>query len=246
MRDRGLAFTTLAFEEVPPAMVGVVLTSWRDAVQGGLPATVPVVAVPVGPDAKEDVEAGIQSALRVLEGKVRYGELVVGLDPGSRPGVAVLADGQLVHTVHAASVYEAVRVVEASVRHVPADRVVVRVGDGSPAQRDEILAAVARGPAGSARLELVDERGTTPVASSGPWSRDVTAAIGIARSEGRLHEPRVRRPTRGELRNLQRLSRELAQGRFSISARAARRVAMGRESLEEAVARESRRFRRKK
>lgn len=241
LRHRDVPFVSLAFGETPGPEVGVVLTSWRDAVRGGMPESVPMVAVPVDAEGNEDLEAGLQSALQVLEGEAHVGLLVVGVDPGKRPGLAVLADSRLVHTAHAVSVEEAATLVRRAAERFTSDRTLVRVGHGSPTERDELLGRLRTWADRSGiRVEIVDETGTTPArGTTGGMPLDVAAAIGIARSAGHPAFPvRGRRPTEREVRHVQRESRTATGGRFSISRRAARRVARGDWSLEEAIAAE--------
>jgi hypothetical protein len=248
LRERSVPFVSLAFDETPPPQVGVVLTSWRDTVQGGLPQHVPVVAVPVDSAGLEDLEAGVQAARRILEGKTRFKQLAVGIDPGKRPGLAVLGDGSVVHTVHAVSEAEVAQLVGRILDQFEADARVVRVGHGSPKERDDILRRLEVLLPEDVRVEVVDETGTTPPrGASGGLPADVAAAIGIARVAGRAAYP-VAGPhvTERLIRHLQRESREATEGRFSIGRDAARRVARGELSMEEAVRREDPEARRRR
>lgn len=238
LRDREVPFVSLAFGETPGPEVGVVLTSWRDAVRGGLPEQAPVVAVPVDAEGEEDLESGLQSALQVLEGEAHAGLVVVGVDPGKRPGLAVLADSRVVHTAHAVSVEEAAQLIQRAAERFTADRTVVRVGHGSPKERDELLVRLRSwAERAGVRVEVVDETGTTPArGTTGGIPLDVAAAMGIARSSGHAAFPvRGHRPTEREVRHVQRESRTATGGRFSISRRAARRVARGEWTLDEAI-----------
>lgn len=192
LRDRGLAFTSLAFGERPDPTVGVVLTSWKDSLRSDLPAEVPVVAVPVDHDGREDVDGAIAQALRVLEGVEGYTEVVVGVDPGKRPGVALLADGRLLETAQVYRVVDAASLVVALLRQYPHERAVVRVGHGAPPERDEIVRALWPLREDGVRIEVVDETGTTPVTGAVELPPDVAAAILIARTSGRA----VERPPR--------------------------------------------------
>jgi hypothetical protein len=241
LRERGLAFQSLAFDELPSPQVAVVITSWRDTVLGGLPERVPVVAVPVGDGGEEDVEAGVAAALRVIEGHEEFKELVVGIDPGRRPGLAVLGDGRLVHWAHAVSEQQVVALALKALKQFDARRVAVRVGDGSPKERTEILRRLARASSEEGFLvEVVDETGTTPAqGQSGGLPLDVAAAVRIARSRGEPAFPVARHePTEREVVHVQKESRTASGGRFTISRASARRVARGDWSMEEALRRE--------
>jgi hypothetical protein len=124
-------------------------------------------------------------------------------------------------------------------RRFPSTYLLFRVGAGDPHPRARILNAL-----GSLRLpvELVDESGTTPHGRRRP--RDPQSAEQIARARG----PRVRerdtrvRITRGEVANVQRLSREESGGRFTIPRTLALEVLEGRLSLPEALQEGERRY----
>ena len=83
LRERRLAFVTLSPEEIIPPDVGVVITSSLEVASIQFPKI--VIA--------SDIEATVNEALRLLNGKERYERVVVGIDPGQEPGIAVVVDG---------------------------------------------------------------------------------------------------------------------------------------------------------
>lgn len=239
LRERGLPFDSLAFGETPGPQVGAVLTSWRDALGKGLPGTLPIVVVPVAADGREDLATAVAQGLRILEGVPGYHEVVVGIDPGKRPGVALLGDGRLLHTAQLFVPRDVGPLVRGLLTQFPSDRYVLRIGHGAPRERDDILGSLTGFERAEVRIELVDETGTTP--RPGRRQRlppDVAAAVEIARTPGRP-TPRPRRfVSRGAIHDVQRESRELSGGRFTISRDLARRVARGDVSLREALTQE--------
>jgi len=158
-------------------------------------------------------------------------ELVIGIDPGPRPGFAVLAGRQpLVEGVLDSP--EAAGRLASQVRHRFPDRPVrFRVGRGDRIARDRIVAALL--PL-RRRVELVDEEGTTPRGVR--HRRDPLAARAIARTEGRpVHAVPPLTTTRGEVQDLQRKSREGSGGRFTIPRQLAEKVLRGELTLSEAI-----------
>ena len=148
LKARGLPFLSLSFSRRIPETVGAVLTSPAEASRIRFPR---VVAV-------EDMEAAIARALQLLKGKSEWRELLIGVDPGHEPGVAVLGDGDVLDTYLAPSP-EAVREhIRAALRTFPAQQVRVRVGHGDPTNRNRILNSFAPE---DLRVEIVDEAGTT-------------------------------------------------------------------------------------
>lgn len=236
LREADLAFVSLAFGSAPDPSVGVVLTSWRDAVAGSLPPALPVVAVGLDEKGQEDLAGAISQAVRVLEGVRAYGDLVIGIDPGQRPGVALVADGRLVHASQVYRVAAAAERVRELLAQSPHRTALVRIGDGAPRERDEIVADLWALREEGVRLEVVDESGTTPPAGKLPWPADVAAAIAIARTAGvNARWPRRRRVALGHVRDVQRLSRIQSEGQFTISRQSAERVVRGESTLDEEV-----------
>lgn len=173
-----------------------------------------------------------------LEGGPPNVELVVGIDPGPRPGYAVLS-GQLCLVRGALEAPEAVGVLARRLGHQFPDRHLrFRVGSGDRASRTRIVAALwgVGGP-----IELVDENGTSPHGRRRP--RDAVAARRIAELAGR---PVGGMPsayvTAGEISNVQRNSREVSGGDFTISRHEANRVLVGELTLAQAVTEGRRRY----
>jgi hypothetical protein len=223
LKARRIPFVSLSFARRLPETVGAVLTSPAETSRV---RSRHVVAV-------DDIEGAIAKALQLLRGKSEWKQLLIGVDPGREPGVAVVGDGEVIDTRIAAHVHRAVST-------FPSPDVRVRVGHGDPTNRNRILNALARDPF---RVEIVDEAGTTR-RSHQP---DVDAAIDIARTPGRRVSPPFDvRPTPGEVRDIQRRSRVDSAGHITISSDLADAVARGNLTLEEAIARARRSGRRSK
>ncbi len=221
LKARGLPFVSLPISRRIPESVGAVLTSPAEASRIHSSRVVPV----------EDIDRAIARAQQLAKGKTEWRELLIGVDPGHHPGVAVLGDGDVLDT-HLASSPEAVgTLVRDALRTFPAASARVRVGHGDPTNRDRILNSLSRE---RVRVEIVDEAGTTRRTAQ----PDVDAAIRIARTAGtRVEPPFEIRPTAGEIREIQRRSRVASGGQVTISSELAEAVARGEISLEDAVAR---------
>jgi hypothetical protein len=229
LRRRGIAFVPVAPGEPAPPHVGVLVVTGPE----GAPQPddgVPIVRF-------DGSERTIEQALRALDGASTVRRCIVGIDPGERPGIAVLADGRIVKLIHARSP-EAVRpAIEDALASLDAERFVLRVGNGAPTFRDRILQTLAGMPA---LLELVDESHSTPQSYHGSAERDTQAATRIALTPGlplAASDVRPVVPTEGELRDIQRKSRLVSEGKVTISRALARHVALGRLTLDEAVQR---------
>jgi hypothetical protein len=217
LRDRGVDFTTVEPDDDVPGRARVVVTAPDDEVSTDRPV---VVADPEHP------RRAVEEALGLL--RSGEGRTVVGVDPGTRPGIAVLA-GDVVTAAFHVPLEDAA----ATVREEVADAVdpVVRVGDGARLQGAQIIETLEDVP-----VELVDETGTTPYLGTGARGMgDVLAAVNIARLSGETVEEREIEPTTGELTAIKRRSRERSADNREIDEDLARRVAAGELTVEEAL-----------
>nr|WP_245188562.1 hypothetical protein [Halarchaeum rubridurum] len=218
LRERGAAFTTVEPGAPLPADADVVVTGPGDDLD------VPCDVVVADPDAPR---AAVEEALTLLRGG---GRTVVGVDPGPRPGIAVLS-GDLVVAVFHVPVEDAADVVLAEIADAPDP--LVRVGDGARRHGARIIDGL-----DDATVELVDETGTTPYLGRGARGMDdVLAAVNIARLSGEVVGERSFEPTAGELDVIKQRSRERSAENRTITEALARRVASGELTLDEALER---------
>jgi hypothetical protein len=224
LREIGVPVVSLLPGDRIPDRVALVLTSPEEA-----PHIHHVQVIEVGPELDR---ASLAAAIRgALESPSPPRELVIGLDPGPRPGYAVVADGSIVGEGTLEGPESAAHLAQHLRRRFPTSAVRFRIGCGDPVARDRIVHALweTHRP-----IEIVDERNTTPRGHRRP--RDIVAARRIAALRG---EPVSRRPslrvTPGEIANLQRLSRESSGGDFTISRSSASRVLEGQMTMGEAI-----------
>lgn len=225
LRDRGVTFTTVEPGEALPDSTQVLVRAEDDAAEERDTAEMDadvrtVVADPDNP------RRAVEEALALLRGG--EGRIVVGIDPGTRPGIAVLSGDIVVAAFH-------VPLVDVSevVRKEIEDAVdpVVRIGDGARLQGAQLVRELEDAP-----VELVDETGTTPYLGTGARGMgDVLAAANIARLEGERVEGREIEPTAGELKVIKSRSRQQSDDNREIDEELARRVATGDLTLEEAL-----------
>ncbi|WP_435333532.1 hypothetical protein [Haloarchaeobius sp. TZWWS8] len=216
LRDRGVSFTTIEPDDELPDRTTVVITGEDESVEG------PHV-VQAEPD---EPRRAVDAALIYLRGG--SGQTIVGVDPGRRPGIAVLS-GEMVVAAFQVPADDAVAAIQREV----ADAVdpIVRIGDGARLDGANIVNALE-----DVRVELVDETGTTPYLGTGARGMgDVLAAVNIARIEGEVIEKRDIEPTAGELQVIKNRSRERSNENRAIDEELARRVASGELSIDEAL-----------
>jgi hypothetical protein len=208
-----------------PERVAVVLTSPDEARE----ITHPHVLIVAENGDRRALGAAVEHALEVDEPEV---DLVVGIDPGPRPGYAIFAGMKCIGEGNL-DTPESTGTFSSQLHHRFASRhVLFRVGMGDPPSRNRIVNALLLH---QRAVELVDEQGTTPRGHRRP--RDAAAARSIAHGVGRsIREQLPTTATPGEIANVQRLSREGSGGQVTISRSSARLVFRGEISMAEAVA----------
>jgi hypothetical protein len=218
LRDRGVQFTTLEPGEALPEAARVAIVGPEDE----HPDIETVRA------SADDPRRAVDAALAILRGD--GGRTVVGIDPGDRPGIAVLS-GETVVAAFQVPADEAAAVVADEVADAP--NPLVRIGDGARLQGAKVIEAIDDVP-----VELVDETGTTPYLGSGARGMgDVLAAVNIARLDGERIENRDIEPTAGEIQLIKNRSRRLSEDDRTIDEELARQVAVGELTMEEALER---------
>ena len=221
LKEKGQPFISLGFSDPLPLNVELVLTTEgeRKRLRGRK-----VIA-------SDDPTWAVKAALVLLPGG-SFTRIAVGVDPGPRPGIAILGDGKVLLGDTLLSPEEVAPAIRDFLSFVNTNDLLLRVGHGDLTNRDRIINAlwdVTR------NIEMVDETSTT--GSTG----HPDAALVIAHTRGELlpSRPRVA-PTQGEVRDIQRLSRIESEGAVTINSSLARQVAVGTLTLSEATEKQKR------
>ena len=219
LRDRSVEFTTVEKGEALPERTSLVIVGPEES-----PAAAD--SIPVVQADPEQPRRAVEAALARL--RSGGGRTVVGIDPGEKPGIAVLV-GDVVVAAFQVPASEAAEAVEREAAE--AVDPVVRIGDGARLIGSRIIDDI------DAQVELVDETGTTPYLGTGARGMgDVLAAVNIARTEGEPIESRDVEPTAGEIQRIKDRSREESEENRAIDETLARRVAVGELTIAEALA----------
>jgi hypothetical protein len=164
LKDKGLEFRLLNFNEPVPHNVGVVLTSEVEMEKIDYE---PKIAV-------KNIELGIRQARLALWGLDNSSTVTVGVDPGPQPGIAVLCGGRIIETLRAPSPERAAEIIIAVLDDYAFASATLKIGHGSPEHRDRVLAFVSNY---FDKVEVIDESKT----SKKSHTPHIDAAIAIAR-----------------------------------------------------------------
>ncbi|MDI6917148.1 MAG: hypothetical protein QMC80_05055 [Thermoplasmatales archaeon] len=223
LKEKNIVFESLSFDKKIPARIGVVITTKEEGKRFKFKPKVFV---------SKNIEETVQEALKVLSGKDVYHNLIIGVDPGERPGVAVVGDNEIIHTEQADTPEDVKIVIEHVFKNYSSEKKRIRIGNGAKIFRDRTINAVTDF---NVPVEIVDESGTTK-----RMEDDIEAAIEIAFTSGKEIKisPEIR-PTHGDLKRIQDESR-IMSGSITISEELAEKVAKGEMCLKEAIRRQKR------
>lgn len=222
LRNRGVVFTTIEPGGEVPEDTELIITGPDED-----PGIRPDRDVPVVEAQPDEPRAAVDQALAQL--RADDGRTIIGVDPGEKPGIAVLV-GDTVVAAFQVPLQDAAEVVRREVED--AVNPLVRIGDGARLEGARIVEEL-----DDVRVEVVDETGTTPHLGSGARGMDdVLAAVNIARLSGEPTDSVAVEPTDGEIQRVKNRSRERT-GSETLPAALARSVALGELTLEEAIAR---------
>ena len=229
LKQRHIPYVSLSSPKNIPSRIGVLLTSSKEEVVMKFHR---IVAV----DTYDTIEKAIDAALQQLIGKEMYSRIVIGIDPGERPGVALLGDDIILQKTQVSSPEKVAPLIKQYLNDHPATATIIRIGHGAPVTRNRIINSLI--PL-QVPIEIVDETKTTSSHQLRRLDRDREAAAAIALLTGGKVQTRLPlEPTKGAIRNVQRHSRQRTEGRFSISKESALYVLQGKITLKEAIEQE--------
>jgi len=226
LKNRKVPFITLRLHEPIPANIKAVITTAGEAEAVAWEGGHTVIY--------DDPVSTVNRAIHLEKSIGPIDSLVIGIDPGRRPGIAVLA-GDMVIAVHQVSITEVEPLIVKILRDYHPDSLLIRIGNGARLVTTQITNSLLQA---GFRVEMVDESGTTPHIGRDVHThtvRDIIAAINIARIKGVPVGKLEVEPSKGEIRVIQEASRSMSDGRATIPRYLARQVARGEITIDEAI-----------
>lgn len=219
MKREGIRYITLKPGEPVPPHVALVISSESEC---------PSITFSRKICTSDPVKAVEQSRV-YLTSTERCLNLVIGIDPGKKPGIAVVCDGRTVEKVQAMSPEDCLKIVRRALYSREYGSAVIRIGHGDLTNRNRIIRALRTL---RMRMELVDESNTTKSTKNS----DTEAAESIAFTRGKeIRGEYGVVPTDGEIREIQRRSRIESRGALTIGKELAKSVARGNITMENAI-----------
>ncbi len=215
----------LAPSEPVPAHVGVVITTENESANIDFNQDRVIIA--------DKPQSTLDRAFSLLH-KENIDRIIIGIDPGKYPGIAVLGNNKTL-SVHHVSAGEVSPLIKRIMREYKDKKILVRIGHGARLIRSRLINEILDM---GLPVEMVDETGTTPHLGKGVRGQvvsDIIAAINIAKIQGKSVGKQFIEPSQGEVRVIQEHSRAYSNGRSTIPRLLARAVAKGELTLDEAV-----------
>lgn len=175
LRKTGLAFRS-STPDLVDSRCGLVLTTRGelDRIEG--------IAVAIEDLSENPVIMKGQLLAKLQKGGKR--ELLIGIDPGSKTGVAIFYQNVKLASLTFRSTSGLLAMLEGMVQNIPHSKLVVRVGGGA-LKHSESLARAIRKRVNTAAIEIVDEKGTSSnYLREMDLTRDQLAAARIAHRKG--------------------------------------------------------------
>jgi len=220
LKQRDIPFVSLSPTDDIPSNVDVVVTTEKESQAIEFDNIVSV---------EDDIRKGVREALSRLSGKISYNQMIVGIDPGIKPGVALVGDGKILETEYADSPEEVREIIDHYIDGYNFKKMIIKIGHGDKTNRNRTINSL-EGLA--ARKEIVNEDDTTILGEK----PDLEAAKKIALTQGQLLSGTYEiEATDGEMREIQRRSRIKSVGDITISKKLAKKVVEGELNLKQAI-----------
>ncbi len=178
LNKRGVPFLSLVPGETIPPSIKVVITTKDE--KRLIDHSLVLIYNP-----EEEPSAIIDEAIRIIQNKKAYEELIIGVDPGKTFGVAVLGDGNVLEKKERLTREMAIDMILTAIKRYPARTRKIKIGDGMPEIAEDVASRLKIAIPEDTTVEIISEAGTSNIRSKGSWKKisDADAAVNIARRE---------------------------------------------------------------
>lgn len=225
LSERKISYIHLQPEDPIPPDATIIITTEEESSKIDHPNKIAITN-------ESSVDEFLENILVFMRSGGSIEHIIIGVDPGEDPGLVVLNNGIVISAKHLKKPEEVGREVRRILKKYSPKSCIIRVGNLSGIYVYRVLRSL-RGV--KAKIEIVDENTTSLRLRR---NSDILAAIRIAMRSGRevnidnLEDIDV---PKGLIRDIQRRSRILSNGRITISRDLAVEVALGRMSIERAI-----------
>jgi len=227
-------FLSLTPEEEIPESLEIVITTPEEK------ALVDFSAVLSEKNGKEAVEKAIFNLAKQRSRVKKYAGISIGVDPGKKTGIAVLSHDrssarEFLYESEVHTTAELVSTIRKIVSNFPCESLTVKVGKKGGYHRNIIISELQKLQEKLGfKLELVDEHRTTKI-NNHAKNKNIASAREIASKKGEEIKEKFNFKSKiGEIKYIQKESRELS-GNITINRKLAAKVVEGKITLEKAL-----------
>jgi hypothetical protein len=226
LKKRKIPYKSLSSKKNIPNKIGVIITSHNEI--HGINYNKIITA-----DTYDNLDQVIDNAIQLLIGKEYYSRVIIGIDPGEKPGIALIADDILLKKTNVISPEAILKNIKRYLIEYPSLDNLIRIGNGSIIYRNRIINKLINL---KIPIEIVDEKKTTIDQNKGRYNKDSEAAAAIALIKGNIvNKKQPINISKGDIRRIQEESRKITRGKISISEKKAILVLKGKINLEESI-----------
>ena len=184
LRQRRIPFLSLTVTDPITAYIKAVVTTRAESRL----IRHPHVVIYNGRGSRRAAEV-VDRTIQLMRGKEICDELIIGVDPGERTGIAAVADGEVLKVRCCSEIGETISVINRILRDIEARRKVVRVGASFKPRRGLSIPELDRALPPDVGIEVVPENSTTRgLIDRRPGRRglrDIYSAVRISARKGR-------------------------------------------------------------
>jgi hypothetical protein len=242
-KSRRIPVQSLTLEDEIPSDVRLLITTEKEEPQvkkryGTISRKILRIFGVQGEDQDHINNQLIRNLALLLVGK--WDEVILGVDPGVRFGLAVSINGQVIESKEIVGSEPAASLAYQMIQPYLSDRIKVRIGNGILLFVRMFLRALISNPFFHLEVELVDEKKSSTLgrlAQGRSTHSDQAAARIIAHTPGKKIDPVLWTPTIQEhdIKQLQQMSRSITQGKYKLPHDLAKEVALEKYSLAQAL-----------
>jgi len=153
-RRRRLLFLSLAPKEVMPLNVRIAITT--ESEKNDVHCSKILVY-----DESTDPSRVVDEAVQILSRKIKYREIIIGVDPGKMFGLAVFGDGSILKTAELTSVEKTAKEIIKILEVTKAAKKIIKVGNGAKLYQLRLFELLNKELLLKIEIESVEEKGTT-------------------------------------------------------------------------------------
>jgi len=227
LQRRKISFASLTFNNPIPVNIDVVITSKEEKKNVNFGRV-------ICPEPEESMDELIDRALFAShKPNDSFSKILIGIDPGSTPGIAIFNDNILFRRFTAESPQEAIHFIKSFLKNCKGHETIIRIGHGARLVRNRMVNMLLDI---ASHVEIVDETSTTPPNTHD----DMLAASAIALTPGKQVNSKLSlEPKEGEIKDVQRKSR-IASMDVTISKELAKKVLTGEMDMKKAIEKQRR------